>query len=156
MASNPYVEGYDPERPTKHITYLDANNLHGWAMCQPPHASRFRWTRKMPTEKQILSWWPEQKHEFILEVDLEYSPELHRAHNAYPPAPEKSRGLRAEMSPHRQKLLAGQPEDRTRQGEVRLALPQPPVMHEAGYEAKEGAPRAYLQAESVDEAIHRA
>ena len=31
-ANNPYVEGYDPEKPTKYITYLGTNNLYGWAI----------------------------------------------------------------------------------------------------------------------------
>ena len=34
-ANNPLVEGYDPAQPTNYITYLDANNLYGWAMSLP-------------------------------------------------------------------------------------------------------------------------
>ncbi|MEW8545061.1 MAG: hypothetical protein AB2693_16170 [Candidatus Thiodiazotropha sp.] len=34
-ANNSRVEGYDPEKPTSHIHYLDANNRYGWAMNQP-------------------------------------------------------------------------------------------------------------------------
>ena len=26
---------YDANKPTKYITYLDANNLYGWAMSKP-------------------------------------------------------------------------------------------------------------------------
>ena len=33
--NNPMVEGYNPEKPTNYITYLDANNLYGWAMSLP-------------------------------------------------------------------------------------------------------------------------
>ena len=28
-ANNPLVDGYDPEKPSSHILYLDANNLYG-------------------------------------------------------------------------------------------------------------------------------
>ena len=28
-ANNPYMKEYDPHKPTKYITYLDANNLYG-------------------------------------------------------------------------------------------------------------------------------
>ena len=28
-ANNPLVEGYDPEKPSSHVLYLDANNLYG-------------------------------------------------------------------------------------------------------------------------------
>ena len=30
-ANNPLVDGYDPEKPSSHILYLDANNLYGRA-----------------------------------------------------------------------------------------------------------------------------
>lgn len=30
-ANNPYMKDYDLEQPTKYISYLDANNLYGWA-----------------------------------------------------------------------------------------------------------------------------
>ena len=41
-ANNPAVEGYDPEKPSTHILYLDANNLYGWAMSQPLPTGGFR------------------------------------------------------------------------------------------------------------------
>ena len=31
-ASNKYMENFDPKKPSQFITYLDMNNLHGWAM----------------------------------------------------------------------------------------------------------------------------
>ena len=34
-ANNPYMSDYDPAQPTKYLTYLDANNLYGWAMHNP-------------------------------------------------------------------------------------------------------------------------
>ena len=42
-ANNPLVEGYDPEKPSSHILYLDANNLYGWAMRQYLPTGGFRW-----------------------------------------------------------------------------------------------------------------
>ena len=33
-ANNKYVECYDSSEKSKHITYLDANNLYGWEMSQ--------------------------------------------------------------------------------------------------------------------------
>ena len=31
-ASNKYLKSYDPKQESKHILYLDANNLYGYAM----------------------------------------------------------------------------------------------------------------------------
>ena len=50
-ANNPQVEGHDPAQPMNYITYLDANNLYGWAMSLPLPKSGFHWKRVMPTEE---------------------------------------------------------------------------------------------------------
>lgn len=34
IANNKYIKLHDPDKPSKLITYLDANNLYGWAMCE--------------------------------------------------------------------------------------------------------------------------
>lgn len=34
QANNPYMSDYHAEKPSKHLTYLDANNLYGWAMAE--------------------------------------------------------------------------------------------------------------------------
>ena len=43
------MSGYNLEKPSKYILYLDANNLYGWAMSQYLPTGGFRWM----TEKQI-------------------------------------------------------------------------------------------------------
>ncbi|XP_020912011.1 uncharacterized protein LOC110249773 [Exaiptasia diaphana] len=80
-ANNPYMKEYDPDLPTKYITYLDANNLYGWAMSKPLPTHGFRWM----TDQEITGW---KNHPRILEVDLEYPLHLHDLHNDYPLAPE--------------------------------------------------------------------
>ena len=43
-ANNPYMgDSYDPNQPTKYISYLDANNLYGWAMCKPLPTHGLEW-----------------------------------------------------------------------------------------------------------------
>ena len=79
-ANNKYMgEEYDPSQPSKYITYLDANNLYGWAMSKPLPISNFKWM------KNLHNW---RNRPCILEVDLEYPEELHDLHNEYPLAPE--------------------------------------------------------------------
>ena len=45
-ANNLYMGSeYDPSKPTKHLQYLDANNLYDWAMSQPLPTGEFRWVK---------------------------------------------------------------------------------------------------------------
>ena len=81
-ANNPYMKDYDPDQPTKFISYLDANNLYGWAMCKPLPTKGFRWMKR----EELKDW---KNQACILEVDLEYPEKLHDLHNDYPLAPER-------------------------------------------------------------------
>ena len=89
-ANNQYMECYDSSTESKYITYLDANNLYGWAMSQYLPYSGFKWL----SEKEISDFCFNFSSEnssigYILEVDLEYPSELHYLHNDYPLAPKK-------------------------------------------------------------------
>ena len=88
-ANNPYMEVYDPQKPTKYIQYLDANNLYGWALSQPLPTHGFKWVKNITKEKvfDILERGPSSKG-YIFEVDLEYPKQLWKLHNDYPLAPE--------------------------------------------------------------------
>ena len=66
-ANNPRVEGYDPTQQTNYITYLDANNLYGWAMSLHLPKKNFHWKRVMPTEEQIMKMKWNSKEGLILE-----------------------------------------------------------------------------------------
>ena len=88
-ANNPLVKGYDPEKPSSHILYLDANNLYGWAMSQYLPTGGFRWVDDgQQLAKTIAEQSADDPEGYILEVDLEYPENLHHAHNVYPLAPE--------------------------------------------------------------------
>ena len=80
-ANNKYMKEYDPSQPPKHIIYLDANNLYGWAMSKKLPTHGFKWL----SPSQLGNW---EYHPCILEVDLEYPHDLHNLHNEYPLAPE--------------------------------------------------------------------
>ena len=81
-ANNPYMKDYDPDQPNKFISYLDANNLYGWAMCKPLPTKGFSWMKR----EELKDW---KSMPCILEVDLEYPEHLHDLHNDYPLAPER-------------------------------------------------------------------
>ena len=86
-ANNKYMKEYDEEVVEKHIMYLDANNLYGWAMSQYLPTGGFKWLNE---EFLLLDDYTDDSDKgLILEVDLEYPDELHDLHNDYPLAPEK-------------------------------------------------------------------
>ena len=82
-SNNKYMgDSYDPSKPTKYITYLDANNLYGWAVSKPLPTHGFKWM-----ELNELENW--KNDSCVLEVDLEYSRSLHDLHHDYPLVPEQ-------------------------------------------------------------------
>ena len=102
-ANNKYISNYDPDKQSSYITYLDANNLYGWAMSKPLPYGNFKWvnygwamsqgatfsdmSQELPYDRYLL---PKRKGiGRIYEVDLEYPKELHDLHNGYPCAAEK-------------------------------------------------------------------
>ena len=95
-ANNKYMKNYNPEKKSKFIQYLDANNLYGWAMSQNLPTHGFKWMKNITVEKvdEILekanhSMSNLGRKGYIFEVDLEYPTHLWDSHNDYPLAPEK-------------------------------------------------------------------
>ena len=46
-ATDKYMNDYDPEKPSTFITYLDKNNLYGWAMSKYLPSGGFRWVKNV-------------------------------------------------------------------------------------------------------------
>ena len=88
LANNKYMKNYGPQVESSYISYFDANNLYGWAMSQKLPTGDFRWIPS-PEYINLDSYDENSAKGLILEVDLEYPPELHDLHNDYPLAPEK-------------------------------------------------------------------
>ena len=78
-------------KPSKYITYLDANNVYGWAMSQYLPYSGFNWLNKKKKFDRfnVNSISENNSHGYILKFDLEYPDKLHELHNDYSLAPEK-------------------------------------------------------------------
>ena len=45
--NNKYLRDYDPTKPSKFISYLDMNNLYGWAMSRYLLYGRFKWLKML-------------------------------------------------------------------------------------------------------------
>ena len=96
-ANNKYMKNFDPQKTSKFIDVVDANNLYGWSMMQPLPYKNFKWI----TTDKILPQSPNIGH--IYEVDLKYPSNLHNLHNDFPLMPTKhlAEGSKAEkLVPH--------------------------------------------------------
>ena len=98
---------YDPRQPTSYIMEVDGNNLYGWAMSQKMPDGDFEWLSDNECRDMglLLNYADgriaifdtglfdhreneENKKSFILEVNLEYPPELRKRDDDYPLALE--------------------------------------------------------------------
>ena len=86
QGNNKYMKDYDMSKPTKYVTYLDANNLYGWGMSQYLPYAGFEWID--PENFKLSDVKEDSLTGYILEVDLEYPKHLHDLHNDYPLCPE--------------------------------------------------------------------
>ncbi|CAL1300060.1 unnamed protein product [Larinioides sclopetarius] len=78
-----------------------------WAMSQPLPVGDFEWVSpdEIP-QQQILQHSDDATTGYILEVDLEYPPELHDLHNSYPLAPERINITPDNLSPTALEILS--------------------------------------------------
>ena len=87
-ANNKCMKVYDSKEPSKFITYLDMNNLYGWAMSEYLPYGGYKWLKNV-NGFDVMSISEKSPIEYIIKVDLKYPEELHALHNDYPLAPEK-------------------------------------------------------------------
>ena len=71
---NKYLKSYDPKQESKHIIYLDGNNLYGYAMSKFLLTIGFKWidSKEFDLHKYTRNNWKE----CVTEFDLEYPKEL--------------------------------------------------------------------------------
>ena len=87
-ANNKYMNDYDPKKLSTFISYLDMNNLYGWAMSEYLPCEEFKWLENVE-EFDVMSIHEKSPIGYFLKVDLEYSDKLHELQNDYPLAPVK-------------------------------------------------------------------
>ena len=79
-ANNKYMgDLYDPNKESKYLQYLAANNLYGWAMSQLLPTSKFKWVDIEPSQIHTLT--ASKIKGYLLEVDVKYPADLHNSHN---------------------------------------------------------------------------
>ena len=81
------MNDYDPKKQWTFISYLDMNNLYGWAISEYLPYEGFNWLKNVD-EFDMMSISEKSLTGYLLEVNLEYPDELHELHNDYPLASE--------------------------------------------------------------------
>ena len=103
-ANNKYLKSYDLKQVLKHIIYLDANNIYGYAM------SKFLPTRGFkqidPKDVELNKHTRNSSKGSVLETDFEYPKELRELHSDYSLAPNKIE-IKREMQSEYQLKIAG-------------------------------------------------
>lgn len=105
---------HDPNQPTKHLMYLDANNQYGWAMSEFLPQKGFKWM----TEGEIEETKERVKNRarniprdapvgYMLEVSGRFDEERHDELNEYPTFPERYRPT-LDMLSDKQKAMRGE------------------------------------------------
>ena len=81
-ANNEYLNDYDPKKPSTFISYLDMNNLYGWAMREYLPCGRFKCLKNID-KFDIMLISEKSPIGYFLEVDLKYPDKLHELHNDF-------------------------------------------------------------------------
>ena len=76
------MNDYDPKKQSTFISYLDMNNLYGWAMSEYLPYEGFKWLKNVD-EFDVMSVSEKSPIGYFLEVDLKYPDELHELHSDY-------------------------------------------------------------------------
>ena len=80
-ANNKYLKSYDPKQESKHIIYIDTNNLYGYAMFKFLPTSGFK--QIDPKEFDLNTYTSNNSKGCVFEVDVEYPKELHELKYAH-------------------------------------------------------------------------
>ena len=101
-ANNKYLKSYDPKQESKHIIYLDANNLYGYAMSKFLSMSGFKWLD--PKKFNLNKYTSNSSKGCVLQVDLEHLKELRESHSDYPLTLDKIEIKREMLSDYQLKI----------------------------------------------------
>ena len=82
-ANNKYMKDCEKNKESSYLQYWDVNNLYGWAMSQKLPAKNFKWVKDISKfDESFRKSYNEESHKgYFLEVDVQYSENLHNLHN---------------------------------------------------------------------------
>ena len=87
------MKNYDRNNESSYLTYLDTNNLYGWAMSQKLPVNGFKWVEKLSRFNEIFikNYNENSDIGYFLEVDIDYPKELFNLHKDLPFLPERKK-----------------------------------------------------------------
>ena len=90
-ANNKYMKNYDKNKESSFLVYVDANNLHGWAVSKKLPVDGFKWVDNLSmfAEDFIKNYDEEGDVDYFLVVDTEYPKTLHMLHGDLPFLPDR-------------------------------------------------------------------
>ena len=91
-ANNKYMKDYNENIELSYIQYLDANNLHGWAMFQKLPVNNSKWIKDDTSKinEEFIKNYNENSYKgYILELDVKYPKKLHDLHSDLPFLPRR-------------------------------------------------------------------
>ena len=86
-ANKKCLESYNRKQESKHIIYLDENNLHGYAQSKFLPTIGFKWIDPKGFDQN--KYTSNSSQGYVPEVDLKYPKDLQELNNDYPLAPDK-------------------------------------------------------------------
>ena len=81
-ANNKYMNDYDRKTQSTFISYLDMNNLYGWAISEYLPYCKFKWLKNVD-EFDVMSISEKIPKGYFLEVELQDPDELQELHNEF-------------------------------------------------------------------------
>ena len=95
------MKNYNKKNESSYLTYLDANNLHGWAMALKLPVNGFMWYNEYLSdfnEDFIKNYNENSDIGYFLEVDVEYPKKLFSSHKDLPFLPESKKNRKSRKS----------------------------------------------------------
>ena len=95
VANNKYLPDYNKNKKSSYLQYLDANNLYGYEMIKKLQLNGFEWSDPKTFTSEFIKNHDDEKSNNgnLLEVDIEYPKQLHKAHENLPFLPERRKPL---------------------------------------------------------------
>jgi len=95
---------YDPKKESSYITYVDANNLYGYAMSEALPYKDIKFNNDINLET-ILRTPDDADTGYMVEVDSEFPEELRGKLKHFPPCPENFKPKEEWMSEYPREVM---------------------------------------------------